>query len=181
MKCEGFSQITDLVDYLDNNRLIAHYCGFNIMEPLPSYWTYDRFLRKLNNTELKSIMADLVRQLYELGIVDASFIGLDSTPVMANTRQNNPKSFVKDKFSKSRIRNVTRTAPWVSIPPLTSTMNADMSLLGIQKPCAGRLYLRAASIRADHTSKHHGFHSCCWHPCRSRPNDLFAGVFFSCG
>lgn len=100
MKCDGFSQITDLVDYLDNNRLIAHYCGFNIMEPLPSYWTYDRFLRKLNNTELKSIMADLVRQLYELGIVDASFIGLDSTPVMANTRQNNPKSFVKDKFSK---------------------------------------------------------------------------------
>ena len=40
MKCEGFSQITDLADYLDNNRLIAHYCGFNIMEPLPSYWTY---------------------------------------------------------------------------------------------------------------------------------------------
>lgn len=133
MKCEGFSQITDLVDYLDNNRLIAHYCGFNIMEPLPSYWTYDRFLRKLNNTELKSIMADLVRQLYELGIVDASFIGLDSTPVMANTRQNNPKSFVKDKFSKSRIRNVTRTAPWVSIPPLTSTMNADMSFTGDTK------------------------------------------------
>ena len=25
MKCEGFSQIADLADYLDNNRLIAHY------------------------------------------------------------------------------------------------------------------------------------------------------------
>lgn len=75
MKCEGFTQITDLMDYLDNNRLIAHYCGFNIMEPLPSYWTYDRCLRQLNNGALKSIMADLVRQLYELGIVDASFIG----------------------------------------------------------------------------------------------------------
>ena len=46
MKCEGFSQITDLADYLNNNRLIAHYCGFNIMKPLPSYWTYDRFLRQ---------------------------------------------------------------------------------------------------------------------------------------
>lgn len=100
MKCEGFSQITDLMDYLDNNRLIAHYCGFNIMEPLPSYWTYDRCLRQLNNGALKSIMADLVRELYELGIVDASFIGLDSTPVMANTKQNNPKSFAKSKFSK---------------------------------------------------------------------------------
>lgn len=100
MKCEGFSQITDLMDYLDNNRLIAHYCGFNIMEPLPSYWTYDRFLRRLDNTQLKSVMADLVRQLYELGIVDGSFIGLDYTPIMANTTQNNPKSFGKNKFSK---------------------------------------------------------------------------------
>ena len=100
MKCEEFSQITDLMDYLDNNRLIAHYCGFNIMEPLPSYWTYDRFLRQLDNPGLKSVMAALVRQLYELGIVDASFIGLDSTPIMTNTKQNNPKSFAKSKFSK---------------------------------------------------------------------------------
>ena len=100
MKCEGFTQITDLMDHLDNNRLIAHYCGFNIMEPLPSYWTYDRFLRQLDKGALKAVMADLVRQLYELGVVDASFIGLDSTPVMANTKQNNPKSFAKSKFSK---------------------------------------------------------------------------------
>ena len=98
MKCEGFGYITDLMDYLENNRIIAHYCGFDIMRPLPSYWTYDRFLRQLNNGELKTIMAGLVRQLYELGVVDASFIGLDSTPVMANTRQNNPKSFAADKF-----------------------------------------------------------------------------------
>ena len=100
MKCEGFTQITDLMDYLNNNRIIAHYCGFNIMEPLPSYWTYDRCLRQLNNGALKSIMANLVRKLYELGVVDASFVGLDSTPVMANTKQNNPKSFTKSKFSK---------------------------------------------------------------------------------
>ena len=88
------------MDYLDNNRLIAHYCGFNIMEPLPSFWIYDRFLRQLNNGALKSIMANLVRKLYELGVVDASFVGLHSTPVMANTKQNNPKSFAKSKFSK---------------------------------------------------------------------------------
>ena len=37
MKCEGFSQITDLMDYLDNNLLIAHYCGFNIMELLLAF------------------------------------------------------------------------------------------------------------------------------------------------
>ena len=100
MKCEKFLQITDLVDYLNNNRLIAYYCGFDIMKPLPSYWTYDRFLKKLNNAQMKKIMVELVKQLYNRGIVDASFIGLDSTPVMANTRQNNSKAFMKNKFSK---------------------------------------------------------------------------------
>ena len=43
-------------------------------------------------------MAQQVKKLYELGIVDASFIGLDSTPVAASTKQNNPKSFAADKF-----------------------------------------------------------------------------------
>ena len=102
MKCEGFAQITDLMDFLDNNRLIAHYCGFNIIEPLPSYWTYGRFLKKVDNIELKEIMAAQVKKLYEMGIMDASFIGLDSTPVAANTKQNNPKSFTKDKFNPEK-------------------------------------------------------------------------------
>ena len=88
MKCEGFTQITDLMDYLDNNRIIAHYCGFNIMEPLPSYWTYDRFLKKMDNAALKEIMAAQVKKLYEMGIVDASFIGLDSTFLDISTPYN---------------------------------------------------------------------------------------------
>lgn len=100
MKCEGFSQISDLCDYLDNNRLIAHYCGFDITKPLPSYWTYVRFLKQLDNILLKKTMEKQVLHLKKLGIVDASFLGLDGTPVMANTCQNNPKSFRKDKFSK---------------------------------------------------------------------------------
>jgi len=100
MKCEGFSQITDLEDYLENNRLIAHYCSFDIMQPLPSYWTYGRFLSKLDHDELAKIMALLVQTLYKTGIMDASFIGLDSTPISVNTKQNNPKSFAKNKFSK---------------------------------------------------------------------------------
>lgn len=100
MKCEGFSQITDLVDYLDNNRLIAHYCGFDITKELPSYWTYDRFIRNIDNELLQDVMHSQVLKLAELGIIDTSFIALDSTPVSANTKHNNPKSFVNNKFSK---------------------------------------------------------------------------------
>jgi len=99
MKCESFVYITDLLDYLENNLLIAYYCGFDITKPLPSYWTLERFIKNLDNGVLKEIQASLVRILYKLGVVDASFIGLDSTPVLANTSQNNPKSFAKNKYS----------------------------------------------------------------------------------
>lgn len=99
MKCECFSCVTDLLDYLRNNLLIAHYCGFNIMKPLPSYWTLDRFINSLDNDLLQNLMHSQVKKLYELGVLDTSFIALDSTQIMANTSQNNPKSFKKDKFS----------------------------------------------------------------------------------
>lgn len=100
MKCECFSCITDLLDYLQNNLLIAHYCGFNILKPLPSYWTFERFIKNLDNNILKKLMKSQVLELSEMGIIDTSFISLDSTPVSANTSQNNPKSFKKNKFSK---------------------------------------------------------------------------------
>ena len=94
--------ITDLVDYLNNNLLIAHYCGFDITAPLPSYWTFDRFLKNFDHSVLSSIMESQVLLLASQGIVDTSFIGLDSTPVAANTSQNNQKSFLPDKFKPDK-------------------------------------------------------------------------------
>ena len=93
MKCEGFSMLTDLVDYLNNNLLIAHYCGFNIARPLPSYWTFDRFLKDFDNQALSEIMKSQVLSLAKEGMIDTSFIGLDSTPVAANTSQNTQNLF----------------------------------------------------------------------------------------
>lgn len=98
MKCEGFTQITDLVDYLHNNLIIAHFCGFDITKDLPSYWSFDRFIRVFGHDFLKQIMQSQVLFLSQAGIVDTSFIGLDSTPIAANTSQNNPKSFASSKF-----------------------------------------------------------------------------------
>lgn len=56
MKCEYFSYITNLVDYLNNNLLIAYYCGFDITKPLPLYWTYDNLILDLDNELLKKLM-----------------------------------------------------------------------------------------------------------------------------
>ena len=69
--------ITDLVDYLNNNLLIAHYCGFDITAPLPSYWTFDRFLKNFDHSVLSSIMESQVLLLASQGIVDTSFVRLE--------------------------------------------------------------------------------------------------------
>ena len=90
MKCEGFGYITDLADYLENNR--SH------VIKLLNLSLHDLFLKKLDHELVEEVMQTQVKKLYDMGVLDASFIGLDSTPIMANTRQNNPKSFVKNKF-----------------------------------------------------------------------------------
>ena len=52
-------------------------------------------------------------KLYELGIGDASFIGLDSTHIAANPKQNNPESFAKDKFKQEIYSKAPRYVPGV--------------------------------------------------------------------
>lgn len=100
MKCEGFSQIADLHDYLSNNLIIAHYCGFNIFRKLPSYAKFTRFIREFDNDILQTVMQSQVLKASDLSLIDSSFIALDATPVKANVSNNNLKSFKKDKFSK---------------------------------------------------------------------------------
>lgn len=72
-------------DYL-NNLLIAHYCGFDISMPFPSYWTFDRFLKRFDHQMLSGIMKSQVRLLADKGIMDTSFIGLDSTRLLRTPR-----------------------------------------------------------------------------------------------
>ncbi len=65
MKCECFSCITDLLDYFNKNLISAHYCSFNTMKPLPSYWTLDRSINKLDNSLLKTLMQSQIVKLTE--------------------------------------------------------------------------------------------------------------------
>ena len=84
MKCEGFSQISDLHDYLSNNLIIAHYCQFDIFRKLPSYAKFTRFIREFDNDMLQTVMQSQILKASSLSLVDSSFIALDATPVKAN-------------------------------------------------------------------------------------------------
>ena len=116
------------MDYLNNNLIIAHYCGFNIMKPLPSYWTFDRFIRNLDNALLKKLMQSQVLKLSKMGIIDTSFIALDSTPISANTKQNNPKS-----LQKAISLSLTKTAVWMFIPLQISITSVILNTIGVTR------------------------------------------------
>ena len=100
MKTEKLAKITELLSFLDTNPYIAYLCGFEPFKPLPSYSVFQRFIKNLDNNILKNIMKSQVLKLVELEFVDNSFVSCDATPVFANTKQNNPKSFVSNKFNK---------------------------------------------------------------------------------
>ena len=70
------------------------------MKKLPSYDSFTRFIRNFDNELLQKLMQSAVLKAAELMLIDSSLIALDSTPVKANVRNNNPKSFQSNKFSK---------------------------------------------------------------------------------
>ncbi len=102
MKCEKFAMITELKDFLNNNLKIAYLCGFNILKPLPSYTVLQRFIKNLPHNILKEIFKTQVNTLNNLGAISPAFTSFDSTPIKANTKKNNPKSFSKNKFKKDK-------------------------------------------------------------------------------
>ena len=81
---------------------IAQLCGFDITKPLPSYIVYQRFIHDIDNNLLKEIMKSQVNELIKLDAIDNSIVSVDSTPIKANTKYNNPKCFSKNKFSNEK-------------------------------------------------------------------------------
>lgn len=100
MNCEHFREITLLLDFLYSNLKIAQLCGFDITKKLPSYSVFQRHIKDIENTKLKDIMKSQVLSLQKLGAMSNSIVSVDSTPIKANTKYNNPKCFSKHKFSK---------------------------------------------------------------------------------
>ena len=102
MKCAGFSQISDLHDYLSNNLIIAHYFGFDISRELPSSAKFTRFIREFDNDMLHQVL-----KAAGLSLIDSSFTALDATPVKANVSNNNPKSFKSVKPDRQCIKTAS--------------------------------------------------------------------------
>jgi hypothetical protein len=100
MKVEHFLWNTQLLEYLSNNLIIAYYCGFSPEHRLPSYSVFERFIAHCPHDSLDALMASQVRCLAVRNVISSNFVGIDSMPLFANTKLNNPNAFHKPSDSR---------------------------------------------------------------------------------
>lgn len=101
MKIQRLREVSQLLDYLENNIAIAMLCGFPGGR-IPGKDVFYEFLRHTPKSELYGVMASNVQVMAELELVDCKNLIEDSMPIFANTKLNNAKSFAKNKFNKDR-------------------------------------------------------------------------------
>ena len=101
MKTQRFRQVSQLLDFLENNIVVAMLCGFEGGR-IPGKDVFYDFLRDTPQSELDSVMIVNTQEMVNLGLVDYENLIVDSMPIFANTKLNNPKSFSKSRFNKNQ-------------------------------------------------------------------------------
>lgn len=91
------------VDLIDNPSL-ALQCGL-ITGPNPNTIKerLSSFLKNTPNQVLQNIKNSLVFELIKLGQISGRFLSIDGCPILANVKENNLKTTVKNRYDKSRI------------------------------------------------------------------------------
>lgn len=100
---KGLPTLTELVNELKDNPSAAIRCGFNILKPLPSVERFSSFLKNMSNRELQKIRNQLIHNLIHLSVITGEYLSIDSCPISAHVKENNLKTNVKNRFSKTRI------------------------------------------------------------------------------
>lgn len=84
----------------------THPLGFNPLTSLPTERHFNRMLRKLPNASAQFLLADSVRlilaELAAQQLLPIDCISLDTKHILAWVKENNPKTFVAERFNKAR-------------------------------------------------------------------------------
>lgn len=94
--------ITELYRNLLDNPSAALCCGFDIHDPIPSVERFSAFLKDTSNRQLTHIKNQLVHQLSSLDVIEGKFLSVDSCSILANAKENNLKTNVKNRFDKAK-------------------------------------------------------------------------------
>jgi len=98
---KAIKTLSELTFELSTNLGIGYVLGFD-KQP-PSRHRFEEFLHKTPNQLLQEIRKTQIKTLVDLGILNGEYLSIDSTPVVAWVKQNNPKMNVLGKFDKNKF------------------------------------------------------------------------------
>jgi hypothetical protein len=91
------------VELVDNPALSLKFGLDPPQHPSPLVERLSSFLRDTTNDSLQQIRKSLVRELIQLEQITGRFLSIDSCPILANVKENNLKTSVKDRFDKTKF------------------------------------------------------------------------------
>jgi len=98
---KAIKTLSELSFELSTNLGISYVLGFD--KRLPSRHRFEEFLHKTPNALLQDIRKQQIKTLVKLGVISGKYLSIDSTPIVAWVKQNNPKVFVEGKFDKTKF------------------------------------------------------------------------------
>ena len=98
---EEIPSIPRLLEFLDANPILTEMCGFTI-GCLPDESQFYRFLQELPNSVMQKLHLAVNKKLIDPGIVTLTTFLIDSKPVKAATKDNNPKNTARNISNKHK-------------------------------------------------------------------------------
>lgn len=98
---KAIKTLSELAFELSTNLGITYILGFD--KQAPSRHRFEEFLHKIPNQLLQEIRKQQIKTLYLLGVITGKYLSIDSTPVVAWVKENNPKVSGQIKFDKTKF------------------------------------------------------------------------------
>ena len=116
---ERIDSIPRLIDHLDGNPVLAELCGFT-PGVLPDATQFYRLLGHIKHSLLEQVLYTLNQALIEKDAITLDTFLMDSKPVLAATRENNPKNPDRNITDKEKTpkRNPAATLGYLAKTPV---------------------------------------------------------------
>jgi transposase len=98
---EGLNTVSALIDFLEANEALKHLCGFRDGR-LPHNSQFYRFLKKTKHSLLENLLVRVNRILINEKVLGLDVTAVDSKPVKALTKENNPKNPRRNLRNKAK-------------------------------------------------------------------------------
>ena len=98
---ESLKTVTALIRFLQSNPALIYICGFR-NQTIPHDSQFYRFLKRTNHSVIEQLLLKANKVLIDENVLSLNITAVDSKPVKALTKHNNPKNPHRDQKNKNR-------------------------------------------------------------------------------